>query len=60
MENGLIESDWNLKTFNTITARTAAFGLIESDWNLKEMGEQKPKCQIEGINRIRLEFKVNK
>ena len=31
----LIESDWNLKVFNTRDQRPVYLVLIESDWNLK-------------------------
>ena len=31
----LIESDWNLKTIETLQLLAAALVLIESDWNLK-------------------------
>ena len=34
--------------------------LIESDWNLKQYTPEELKAVGEGINRIRLEFKVRK
>ena len=34
--------------------------LIESDWNLKEFVIRLGSCGRNGINRIRLEFKVRK
>ena len=33
--------------------------LIESDWNLKVLDSSNEVRKIEGINRIRLEFKAN-
>ena len=34
-------------------------GLIESDWNLKPVTVETVAVRMPGINRIRLEFKVN-
>ena len=40
-------------------ARVLEDGLIESDWNLK-YAELHPPPELPGINRIRLEFKVDR
>ena len=55
----LIESDWNLKEVCDIDLSERSDVLIESDWNLKKIKSFFEKYLDEGINRIRLEFKVN-
>ena len=54
----LIESDWNLKSFEIDFIKFSVFVLIESDWNLKEVHSCYLRISGNGINRIRLEFKV--
>ena len=53
----LIESDWNLKGYNSIILFSMILVLIESDWNLKEKHRSLGFCLSRSINRIRLEFK---
>ena len=55
----LIESDWNLKRNAAGSGRWMVSVLIESDWNLKDMIVIIGVSGAIGINRIRLEFKVN-
>ena len=55
----LIESDWNLKPIPDKSASAIFCVLIESDWNLKDMIVIIGVSGAIGINRIRLEFKVN-
>ena len=54
----LIESDWNLKSDKDYVKNYATTVLIESDWNLKEDFSKLSLREANGINRIRLEFKV--
>ena len=58
--HGLIESDWNLKFVVTTRPSKSFVGLIESDWNLKYLITTTTDVLNIRINRIRLEFKVNK
>ena len=53
----LIESDWNLKLCTLPVQSDGSCVLIESDWNLKRYYQKPYPCHT-GINRIRLEFKV--
>ena len=53
----LIESDWNLKHISANTNILICIVLIESDWNLK-ISVILELTVFAGINRIRLEFKV--
>ena len=54
----LIESDWNLKTASSVPGSAPSIVLIESDWNLKDIKASYILIGPNGINRIRLEFKV--
>ena len=54
----LIESDWNLKPPIFPLPQILIPVLIESDWNLKEVHSCYLRISGNGINRIRLEFKV--
>ena len=58
MSSVLIESDWNLKVVPTSKSIRWSRVLIESDWNLKWISASVYDC-VQGINRIRLEFKVH-
>ena len=53
----LIESDWNLKDAAGTSTYSQNNVLIESDWNLKDSYLYELLWFIDGINRIRLEFK---
>ena len=53
----LIESDWNLKEFKSISYALHMAVLIESDWNLKVVDMSNATAGLQGINKIRLEFK---
>ena len=55
----LIESDWNLKHFESEIVAFIVIVLIESDWNLKCQSWHAVERKKKRINRIRLEFKVN-